>query len=228
MAKLPIGVRYFGTERVCIIRYEGAADESRHEVAAQVQASRGLFARDTDVRQGDVIVLSDRSNRRVSRKCVTAVNATRDLVEVHWTAIPDEAGAATAAPTILGLHPAVVEASTELFDNGHYPQAIFEALKALENRVKQQSGIDKSGRDLMAQAFAGDPPPIDLRLEQGRSGEDEQTGFKLIFMGVMQGIRNPKGHEVVQQGDPQRAIEYLGLVSVLMRRLDDAESAAED
>jgi hypothetical protein len=41
-------------------------------------------------------------------------------------------------------------------------------------------------------------------------------------MGVTQGIRNPKGHELVAQDDPQRALEYLALVSVLFRRLDDA------
>lgn len=44
----------------------------------------------------------------------------------------------------------------------------------------------------------------------------------LVFMGAIQGIRNPKGHELVGQDDPQRALEYLALVSVLFRRLDDA------
>jgi hypothetical protein len=40
---------------------------------------------------------------------------------------------------------------------------------------------------------------------------------------VAQGIRNPKGHELIGRGDdPQRALEYLALASILMRRLDDA------
>ena len=74
----------------------------------------------------------------------------------------------------------------------------------------------------MVKAFNGTRPPIDLSVERGKSGQDEQEGFRFIFMGVIQGIRNPKGHELVKQNDPQRALEYLGLVSVLFRRLDDA------
>jgi hypothetical protein len=41
-------------------------------------------------------------------------------------------------------------------------------------------------------------------------------------MGAIQGIRNPKGHAPVKQVDPIRAMEYLALASLLMRRLDDA------
>lgn len=76
----------------------------------------------------------------------------------------------------------------------------------------------------MAKAFSGDPPPIDLSVELGQSGRDEQDGLRLMFMGVIQGIRNPKGHELVKQDDPQRALEYLATVSVLLRRLDDAKA----
>jgi uncharacterized protein (TIGR02391 family) len=88
--------------------------------------------------------------------------------------------------------------------------------------VRTQSNRGESGRDLMAKAFMGHPPPIDLSVESGQSGRDEQEGLRLVFMGLMQGIRNPKGHELVKQDDPQRALEYLGAVSVLFRRLDDA------
>ena len=72
----------------------------------------------------------------------------------------------------------------------------------MERRVKTQSGIDDSGRDLMVKAFNGTPPPINLSVERGKSGQDEQEGFRFIFMGVIQGIRNPKGHELVKQNDP--------------------------
>jgi uncharacterized protein (TIGR02391 family) len=113
-----------------------------------------------------------------------------------------------------------------MFVDGHYSQAVFEALKALEGRVRKQSGLDLSGRDLMNKAFAGSPPPIDLSVEAGQSGRDEQEGLRFVLMGMIQGIRNPKGHELVRQDDPQRALEYLGAVSVLFRRLDDAAAKA--
>jgi uncharacterized protein (TIGR02391 family) len=125
------------------------------------------------------------------------------------------------------LHPSVSTAARGLFASGHYSQAIFEALKAFEVRVQDQSGRhDLLGRDLMAQVFRLDEGSISLTAESGRAAQDEQEGLRFVFMGVMQGLRNPKAHRSTQQEDPQRAFEYLALVSVLFRRLDDASGAA--
>lgn len=125
------------------------------------------------------------------------------------------------------LHPSVASAARGLYASGHYSQAIFEALKALEVRVQEQSGLhDLLGRNLMSQALQISDPSISLTAETGRAARDEQEGLRFVFMGVMQGLRNPKAHRSTQQEDPQRAFEYLSLVSVLFRRLDDANGAA--
>lgn len=55
-----------------------------------------------------------------------------------------------------------------------------------------------------------------------RAGRDEQEGFAALFRGAMLGVRNPKAHERFKATDPQRALEYLGLASLLHRRLDNA------
>jgi uncharacterized protein (TIGR02391 family) len=125
------------------------------------------------------------------------------------------------------LHPEVVTVAGDLFANGHYAPAIFEAVKALEQRVRKQSHLDESGWDLMAKAFGGEHPAIDLSVESGQSGRNEQLGLRFVFMGLFQGVRNPKAHERVEQEDPQRTLEYLGMVSLLFRRLDDAVGKAE-
>jgi uncharacterized protein (TIGR02391 family) len=125
---------------------------------------------------------------------------------------------------IENLHPAVVAVAGGLFVQGFYADAIRNAVVALELRVQRQSKLgETSGVTLMKQAFEGDPPPIDLSWESGISGKNEQQGLQLVFMGLMKAIRNPKSHRLVEQDDPQRALEYLGMVSVLFRRLDDAE-----
>lgn len=126
------------------------------------------------------------------------------------------------------MHDAVRESAGALYTDGHYSPAILRALTALESRVREQSGLDASGRDLMVKAFGGDPPPIDLRHADGQSGRDEQEGFRFMFMGAMQGIRNPKGHDLVELNDPDRALEYLALVSLLFHRLDDAADPRRD
>jgi Protein of unknown function (Hypoth_ymh) len=43
-------------------------------------------------------------------------------------------------------------------------------------------------------------------------------------MGAARGIRNPEAHEAVSQLDAQRALEYLGFASLLLRRLYDAQA----
>jgi hypothetical protein len=42
-------------------------------------------------------------------------------------------------------------------------------------------------------------------------------------MGAILGTRNPSAHERFGPLDAQEALEYLGLASLLMRRLDDAD-----
>jgi uncharacterized protein (TIGR02391 family) len=57
----------------------------------------------------------------------------------------------------------------------------------------------------------------------GRNGQDEREGFKFLFAGAILGLRNPRGHGPQRDDDPEEAMEYLALASLLMRRLDDAE-----
>ena len=126
------------------------------------------------------------------------------------------------------LHPAIKSASESLFLDGHGTQAILEAFKAVNNKVKRRSGLRDDGRSLMARAFDEKRPILRLNRGQSVSDLDEQEGFRFIFMGVMQGIRNPRAHDETVEPDVDRALEYLGLASLLMRRLDEATGGVED
>ena len=75
----------------------------------------------------------------------------------------------------------------------------------------------------MAKAFNEKNPILKLNGLGTAMERDEQEGFRFIFMGAMQGIRNPKAHDRIVQNDEDRALDYLALASLLMRRLDDAE-----
>ncbi len=123
---------------------------------------------------------------------------------------------------IVNLHEKISEVSLELFKNGHYTQAIFESVKTLNNYIKEKANIqDKDLSDAMAHAFNERNPLIKLNDLETRSEKDEQEGFKLIYMGVMKGIRNPKAHENVIQNDKNRTIEYLAFISLLFRRAEE-------
>lgn len=119
------------------------------------------------------------------------------------------------------FHGSVVYVSRDLFKDGHFSQSIFEACKLLDKRVSEISGINKDGKDLMSNAFNKANPKIKMNELQTQSDLDEQEGFMHIYMGVMQGIRNPKGHEIIKLNEPYKALEYLSLISLLFRRLDE-------
>ena len=123
----------------------------------------------------------------------------------------------------LKLHPRIVEVARPLFADGHYAQAIFEAFKAVNNMVKDKSGlVSLDGKQLMAAAFAESQPVLKVSELRDRSERDEQEGFKFLFMGSTLGIRNPKAHTTTVQTDPLRTLEYLALASLLAKRVDEA------
>jgi len=117
------------------------------------------------------------------------------------------------------FHPKIVNASRALFEDEHYAQAIFEAFKAVENFVREKSGLSSYGKNLMATAFNEEDPIIKVP-EAGYFDKDVQEGFKFLFMGATQGIRNPKAHKEIVQNDPFITLEYLGLASFLLKRID--------
>ncbi|MFH1394039.1 MAG: TIGR02391 family protein, partial [Candidatus Micrarchaeota archaeon] len=124
-----------------------------------------------------------------------------------------------------GMHPRIVEVSGSLFATEHYPQAIFEAFKEVNNSVKRKSKLlGEDGASLMTKAFNSRNPKLRFSELKTRTEIDEQDGFMHIFMGSMLGIRNPKAHENIVQKDPVKTIEYLSLASLLLRRVEEAES----
>lgn len=115
--------------------------------------------------------------------------------------------------------PSVVK---ELFDNGHYSQATFEAYKFLDKEIYRHSKISKSGFQLMMDALGGASPAVRLTPMLTTSQQDEQKGYQFIFSGAILAIRNPRGHEHSLVDDPDTCLDHLALASMLIRRLVDA------
>jgi uncharacterized protein (TIGR02391 family) len=122
------------------------------------------------------------------------------------------------------LHNVIKKVSNELFYDGHYAQAIFEAYKAVNNLVKEKSRReDLDGQELMSTVFNYKNPILRLNKLRSQTDRDEQMGFMFLYMGAMSGIRNPKAHDIVKQDDPTRTMEYLALASLLARRVEESE-----
>lgn len=120
------------------------------------------------------------------------------------------------------LHPVVRKVCKDLFEDGHYSQAIFEAYKAVVNEVKKISGVrNLDGKPLMERVFSVNNPIIKFNKLQSQTDRDEQVGLILLFSGAALGIRNPKAHDNIIQKDSLRTLEYLSFASLLLKKLDE-------
>ena len=136
---------------------------------------------------------------------------------------PETTASVTPHPFDLrGVHPALPAVVRELFDDGHYAQATFEALKFIDGEVQRHAGSNESGTKLMMQVFGGDSPNIKLSALANTSDKDEQEGFKFLFAGAMLAIRNPRGHKYAVRDSPDDCLDHLSMASMLLRRLADA------
>lgn len=120
------------------------------------------------------------------------------------------------------IHPRLPQIVRDLFDNGHYTQATFEAYKFLDKEIQRHSSLTESGFKLMMQAFAAESPVIQLTALSTSSQKDEQRGFQFLFSGSVLAIRNPRGHEYNVVDSPDKCLDHLNLASMLLRRLEES------
>jgi len=131
------------------------------------------------------------------------------------------------------LHPRVVEASKSCFVTGNYREAILNAFIRLIDYVKEITGFDLDGDDLMNKVFSFNYDkdlrrvtkyPI-IRINELKNSNDrnEQQGFMFLCKGAAGGIRNPKAHKLIPQSNPLYTLEYLAFASLLMRRIEEGK-----
>lgn len=120
------------------------------------------------------------------------------------------------------IHPNLPAKVRKLFDDGHCAEATFLAMKYVEKVVQRHSGKKESGQKLMLTVFDKNNPLIKLNSLSNSSEEDEQEGYRFIFSGSVQGIRNPGGHEIELSDDPDVCLDHLSFTSLLLRRIERA------
>ncbi|RSM35870.1 TIGR02391 family protein [Amycolatopsis balhimycina DSM 5908] len=123
---------------------------------------------------------------------------------------------------IAALHPEIGSVAEQYVLDGYHAGAVFEAMKAVSNRVKKMASIDEDGQRLMGQVFADKGPRIALADLTTETGRNIQSGYRFMFMGGMQALRNPGAHEQHLEMDENEAFDQLAFASLLMRRLDSS------
>ena len=122
-----------------------------------------------------------------------------------------------------GLHPVVVKASEQSFEDGYYRQAILDAYISLEQAVQEKSSChDRDGKKLMDAVFSPKNPILKVSEDA-----NEQQGCMFLFNGAVMGVRNPRAHKTLSD-TPQIALEWLSFFSALFRILDESSLRADN
>jgi uncharacterized protein (TIGR02391 family) len=115
------------------------------------------------------------------------------------------------------LHPTVQQAAGSRFMTSHHSDAILAACIALDKAVQAKAQRPNlNGKQLMDVAFTPNSPLVCLSQDR-----NEQMGFMLLYQGVIQAIRNHYAHND-SAVEPARAMEWLGFISALFYKLDEA------
>jgi uncharacterized protein (TIGR02391 family) len=127
-----------------------------------------------------------------------------------------------------GAHATVLKYCTAELLADNYFHAVLEASKGLFERLRDRTGLDADGVDLVDQALGipkfGGTPRVAFNSVRTESERSEQRGLVNLFKGVAGTFRNPTAHapRISWSMSEQDALDLLSLVSMLHRRLDQA------
>lgn len=119
------------------------------------------------------------------------------------------------------LHPRVREISESLFREREYINAVFEATKALEDYIKEKTGLSGKIQTVLGKLRGRDPilKFSDLLTDSQRT---EHSGLVRLLEGVFLAFRHPKGHKPKDKIEitPYEALSQLITISYLMDRFE--------
>ena len=124
-------------------------------------------------------------------------------------------------------HPKIISVSKNRFLDGYYAEAVENAYKEINSRVKNifhilNPNISQipDGKDVMNKVFSPNSPMVELADRSTDSGQNIQLGFKEMLSGSMSALRNPAAHEnlILQSDDAMRQIIFA---SMLMYKIDE-------
>jgi uncharacterized protein (TIGR02391 family) len=217
-------VMIFFTTFVTLIRRQQGCAERRTSSPARVEGNILRLPLGTEVQLGDLVEHRPPNDELRMMTVIDVIhpymldaNNIDDHIEVTCV---DSARVVTPEVRAPALHPSMA-AARALAEDGQMSEAVSEALRLVEERVRSLTASNDTGRMLMESVFSGKPPPLDITTTTGQAADDEREGFRLLFIGTMRALRSLRGASIAPLAE---TLEYLAVASMLMRRLDLAES----
>jgi uncharacterized protein (TIGR02391 family) len=152
-----------------------------------------------------------------------------DSEDIDWTGIAssEELASAPKGPaTQYNLHPKIAARCESHFLAGNYDDAIFNAMKAVEEELRQRIKADSSnvGVMLISKAFNAKTPMLSF---PPAGTEAEKEALYALFRGAIGMFKNPISHRFVGHRDPDKTYEILAFASLLVRIIEECTSPSQ-
>jgi uncharacterized protein (TIGR02391 family) len=131
------------------------------------------------------------------------------------------------------MHPAILGACSRLLlKDDNFFHAAFEATKSVAGRMREISGLDKDGNQLVNEALERGQRPFPLvafNAYVSETDKNEHMGITHLTRGLFFAFRNVTAHEpsTVWMISEQDALDMMSTASLVHRRLDSATSTAQ-
>ena len=120
------------------------------------------------------------------------------------------------------IHPEVLTYCRAELMQDNYFHAVFEASKGLAQRIRDKSGVDGDGANLVDKVFSINQPVLAFNSLRTENEQNEHKGFAALLKGCFVAVRNPLAHEpkIMWDGEDDAA-DYFTLISLLHKKLDE-------
>jgi len=115
------------------------------------------------------------------------------------------------------------EAVQSSFEARNFSSAILDAIHLLSDVIRDRSGLESDGVQLIGAAFGGSSPKLKVNRLQTESELNVQKGIESLLRGVYQAVRNPRSHGAVTD-DERDAVAILLFLDYLLRVVDQSRS----
>lgn len=96
----------------------------------------------------------------------------------------------------LAIHPKILTLCKPEILNENYFHLVFEASKVVLETIRDLSGKNKDGNQLVNECFSGNPPILVINQLKSDTEKSEQAGLKSLLQTIVYIYRNPKAHEL--------------------------------
>jgi uncharacterized protein (TIGR02391 family) len=119
-------------------------------------------------------------------------------------------------------HPTIYQyCSAELLAENYF-HTVFEATKSIAETIRQRTGLNEDGGELIDKAFSIRNPLITINDLSTETKESEHKGFANLIKGVFGMFRNTTAHSprIVWEINENDALDILSTISLIHRRLN--------